>query len=522
MTWRMSLIGGLLCAGVSSLALAASAEEPKSGGQLIVALNADIRGTNAGVDRDANTDSVLHHVVETLVAHTEDMGIGPLVADSWEISENGLAYTFTLRPDLTFHNGEPVTAADVKWSFDRLLDPETGWRCLRFYDGSRGPKVEAVEVLDDKRVRFTLAEANTLFLVHLANIQCSPAVLHPSSVDAAGEWAGPVATGPYTIKEWRPGEYVLLERYEGYVPRDEPRDGYAGGRIAYLDEIKFLVTPESAVELAGLYAGDIHVVPSISPSVVEEVKSRGIDVQTVQGFTWSTLLINTRDPLLSNVKLRKAIAHALDLDQIAEAASFGIIGPNPSAVPQPSGYHSGVHGDWPEHDLAKAKQLLKEAGYKGETIKLQTNKKYQDMFDNAVIVQAMLSAAGINAELETLDWATQLDNYLESKFQLSSFGYSARLDPGLMYGTFTGNKDTGGWYQWENEEAAELVTRSGQTADPAERKAIFETLHRMMAEEVPIYGLYNDALAHAVGEGVEGYTLWASNKPRFWGVWLSE
>ncbi len=522
MDWRSGLRNGLIAAGVATLATAAQADEPRHGGQLVVALNADIRGTNAGIERDANTDSVLHHVVETLVAHSENMGVAPLLADSWEVSEDGKTYTFTLRPDVTFHNGAPVTAKEVKWSWDRLLDPETAWSCLRYYDGSRGAKVERVDVLDDRRVRFSLAEPSALFLIHLANIQCSPAVLHPDSLDADGNWQGPVATGPYMLEEWRPGEYVLLRRYEGYKPRAEPRDGYAGGRVPYLDEIKFLITPESAVEIAGLYAGDIDVVPGLAASSVEEVRGRGIDVQTVQGFTWSTLLINSNDPVLSDVRVRQAIAHALDLAQIAEAASFGLVGPNPSAVPEPSGYHSQVHVSWPAYDLAKAQALLKEAAYNGQTITLQTNKKYQDMFDNAVIVQALLAAAGMTVELEVLDWATQLDNYFETKFQLSSFGYSARLDPALMYGTFVGKKEQGGWYQWESDEAIALVDRASQSLDADERKAIFEQLHELMAKDIPIYGLYNDGLAHAVAPNVQGYRLWASNKPRFWGVWLEE
>ncbi len=522
MNFKAGLLGGAIAAALTGMTLTAVAETPKQGGQLVVALNADIRSTNPGIDRDANTDSVLHHVVETLVAHSEDMGIAPLLADSWEVSEDGKTYTFALRPDATFHNGAPVTAAEVKWSWDRLLNPDTAWACLRYYDGNRGAKVESVEALDDGHVRFTLAEPSALFLIHLANIQCSPVVLHPDSLDAEGNWAAPIGTGPYTIKEWRPGEYVLLERFEGYKPRQEPRDGYAGGRVPYLDEIKFLVTPESAVELAGLYAGDIGVVPGLAPSAVEEVRERGIDVQTVQGFTWSTLLINSNDPVLSDVKVRQAIAHALDLDQIAEAASFGLVGPNPSAVPEPSAYRSEAHADWPAYDLDQAKALLAEAGYDGQVIKMQTNKKYQDMFDNAVIIQAMLQAAGLNVELEVLDWATQLENYFETKFQLSSFGYSARLDPALMYNTFVGKKENGGWYQWESDEAIALVDKAAQSLDPAERKALFEQIHRLMAKDIPIYGLYNDALAHAVAPGVEGYTLWASNKPRFWGVWLSQ
>ena len=116
MNFKAGLLGGAVAAALTGMTLTAVAETPKQGGQLVVALNADIRSTNPGIDRDANTDSVLHHVVETLVAHSEDMGIAPLLADSWEVSEDGKTYTFALRPDATFHNGAPVTAAELTWS----------------------------------------------------------------------------------------------------------------------------------------------------------------------------------------------------------------------------------------------------------------------------------------------------------------------------------------------------------------------------------------------------------------------
>jgi len=514
----------LLAVGVAAMVLglaAAQAGEPRHGGQLIVALNADIRGTD-GIDRDSNTDTIMNHIAEGLVAHREDLSVGPLLAESWEVSDDGKVYSFSLRDGLRFHNGEAVTTEAVKWSWDRLLDPEANWRCAGYYNGERGARLESVEVVDERHVRFTLAEPNYLFLSYMANFQCLPGVLHPASVNADGSWSAPIATGPFKLAEWRPGEFIRLERFDGYRPRNEPVDGYAGGRVAYLDSIKLLITPEESVAKAALYAGDVDVLPGLGPSHVEEVRSKGMEVQVVDGLPWTALLVQTRDPLLADVRLRRAIAHALDIEQIAAAANDGLTGANPSAVPASSPFYGDIQRTWPEYSVEKAKALLAEAGYANQPIKVQTNKKYQGMYDNAVIVQAMLSAAGIKAELEVLDWATQLDNYYKMTYQLSSFGYSARLDPRVMYSTFVGSKDEGGWNQWESPQAIEWVDLAGATNDPAKLQEIYDKLHLAMADDVPIYGLYNSPTIDAVSPKVEGYKAWSTDKPRFWGVWKTE
>jgi peptide/nickel transport system substrate-binding protein len=136
-----------------------------------------------------------------------------------------------------------------------------------------------------------------------------------------------------------------------------------------------------------------------------------------------------------------------------------------------------------------------------------------------VIVQAMLVAAGFKVELETLDWATQLDNYLKGNFQVQSFGYSARLDPGLMYAALIADKQASKWAQWDDAKAMELLAESNRTNDEARRKEIFLTLHKMMAEQVPIIGFYYDPNVDAVRPNVRGYLTWAADRPIPWGVW---
>jgi len=194
-------------AAVACLALASPAAAQKSGGTLTIALNSDIRSVEPGINRDANTDTVIQILFEGLVAHRADLSVGPALAQSWTVSDDGKTYTFRLREGARFHNGAPVTSAEVKWTWDRLMS-QTGWNCKRTFDGSSGLKVLAVEAPDPATVVYRLDAPQAIFLKQLANVQCHVLVAHPSSVDADGKWVTPVGSGPYKLKEWKRGDFI--------------------------------------------------------------------------------------------------------------------------------------------------------------------------------------------------------------------------------------------------------------------------------------------------------------------------
>jgi peptide/nickel transport system substrate-binding protein len=221
---------------------------------------------------------------------------------------------------------------------------------------------------------------------------------------------------------------------------------------------------------------------------------------------------------MSDVRMRRAIAHAIDFEQIAEARTSGLSAFNPSGVAQASAFFDEDFLAWPQYDPAAAQALMSEAGYNGEPIRIQTNTRYQGMYENSVMIQAMLQAAGLNAELEVLDWAAQLDNYLAGNFQIQSFGYSARLDPSQMYGILIGDKGSAPTRQWENDAAYDLYLQSTRTTNFDERKALFKEIHALMAEDVPMLGLYYEPVTDAVGATIEGYSVWPADKTRAWGV----
>ncbi|WP_227384590.1 ABC transporter substrate-binding protein [Microvirga rosea] len=513
---RLLLAGcftGLL--GVS--ALPAYAQQPT----LRIALNADIRGTNPGVNRDDNTDAVVLHVVEGLVAYGENASIQPLLAESFTISEDGRSYSFKLRKGVKFHNGSNLTAEDVAWNWKRYLDPKTEWRCLAEFDGRGRSQVEAVETPDPQTVVFRLTKPDALFLATLARTDCAmTGIVHKDSVKADGTWGKPIGTGPFKFEEWRRGEFVKLSKFDGYAnPREGKSDGYAGSKRPLVDEVRFLVIPDNASAKAALLRGDVDVVPDIANADVKEIKGNAnLGLSIAQNMGLSTLLIQTRDPLLSNVKLRQAIAAALDTPQIAQAVTEGLAKHNNSVVPLSSSYHSAAHDQGYKYDPDAAKKLLQEAGYKGEPIVILTNKRYPQTFASSVIIQAMLQAAGINANLEVLEWGTQLDRYNKGNYQMMAFPYSARLDPSLSYESVMGPKDKQPRKVWDNPEAQSLLEKSMVTSGKEERQKIFDELHRRFLNEVPFVMLYNGVEASAFRKNVQGYTASVLSKPRAWEV----
>lgn len=499
---------------------------PVAGGEARVAINSDILSTNPGVLRDGNTDAVLYHIGESLVAYRDDLSVGPLLAQDILLSDDRRSYTFVLRAGVRFHNGAPLTAREVKWTWDRLLDPRTGFRCPEFYDGNSasGVKLERVEIVDERRVRFTLNKPSLLFLDRMANLQCQTPILHPASVDAHGGWRAPIGTGPYLLGEWRRGRSVTLERFEHYAARSESRTGLTGAKIAYLDRITFVVVPDRIAAKTAVYAGDIDLAFAIPLGANAEMRRRAdtrrdIAIYHTATLDWTVLLLQTRDPLLTDVRMRRAIAHAIAVPLVTEASTFGLAQPNSSAVQSLSVYRTPAHEEWLAYDPALARKLAYEAGYRGETLVIQANRRFSYMFDNAVAIQAMLAAAGINARIEVTDWATQLNSFISGRFQLSSFGYSARSHPVLLYGNFIGPKQRQPSFQWDDREAIQLLAAAENANSTVEIGRNLDRLHELMRQQVPLIGLYNDHVVDVAKTSLRGYQPWVFGRPRLWGVW---
>ncbi|MDB5873503.1 MAG: extracellular solute-binding protein family 5 [Ramlibacter sp.] len=485
-----------------------------------VALPADIRSTNPGVNRDGWTDAVMMNMVEGLVGYRQNGSVAPLLAQSVDISKDGLTYTFRLRKDVRFHNDAPFTSADVAWSWNRYMDPKTDWRCMSEFDGRSGLKVVETATPDESTFVMKINRPSAVFLDTLARSDCAmTAVLHRSSLKADGTWDKPVGTGPFKFGEWKRGEYVTMTAFKGYKsPPGNKADGYVGLKAPLVDSVRFLVVPDAATAAAGLKSGAIDAGQITSADVRELKNDPNLAVQSPPNANKNVLLIQTRDPLLKNVKLRQAIAASLDMEQMVTAASEGLASVNNSVIHRTSAFYSAEQKKGYRYDPKLAARLLREAGYNGEKITIQANKRaVVPSFQVAVMAQAMMQAAGINAQIEVLEWATQLDRYNSGNYQMSSFTYSSRMDPSLIYEQFSGPKDKQPRKVWEDAQALKLVEESFVELVPRKRQALFDQLHNQMIQQVPMIMLFNDIDAWAVRKRISGFSVWES-KPRLWGV----
>jgi peptide/nickel transport system substrate-binding protein len=465
--------------------------------------------------RNTATDGILMHVVESLVALRDDMSVGPMLADSWTVSPDGRTYRFKLRKGVSFHNGAPLTPAEVVWSVNRMLDPKSESYCRNQYDGSKGAKVLGATASGADGVTIVLDQPNALFLQQMANIQCPLAILHPASVDAQGKWLKPIGTGPYAFGEWRRGQYLQLTAYPGYLPRREAASGLAGAKQALAD-LRFVVIPDASAQKAAFMSGQVDLI--VADGENRPPSGPGWSLLVEQDMDLNALLLQSRDPLLAKPQFRRAVALSLDLPALARALTNGHSVYNPSLVPAGSPYRTAAHDSGYAPNPDEAKKLLVAAGYHGEAIKIQTNKRYPEQYRLAVVAQNMLAKAGIKAEVEVLEWATQLTNFREGKFQMMAFSYSARLDPAIMYGDVLGDKNLTPMSQWSNPQADRILAGIKGVSDPARRKGAFEELHQLMIADVPLIEIYNTPVLVGVSKRLAGFRPWALRRPRLFNV----
>ena len=503
------------------LAVAAAVQAQPQAGVLRMHFKADIRGTDpASANRDANTDAVLAHLFEGLVAYREDASVGPLLAQSVETSKDGRSYTFKLRQDVKFHNGAPLTADDVLFAWKRYTTPANNWRCLPEFDGRGVSKVVAVEAPNPGTVVFKLEQPAALFLTTLARSDCGgTGIFHRASLEADGKWKEPVGTGPFRFGEWRRAQFVELLRNDAYAALPGKIDGLTGNKTPLVPKVRFVAIPDSSAAKAALLSAGIDIIPDINDEDTAEYKAKkDLVMDPAANMNAQGLLFQTRDPLLKDARIRRAIALSLDLEELVAVVTTGTAKPSRSVMPSPSSYYKAAQAQLPKRDLAQAKRLLAEAGYKGQPIKLLATKRYSSVFNIAMMVQGMAKEAGVNIDVEVLEWATLLDRYNKGDYQAMAFTYSARLDPSLSYEMISGDKDKQPRKVWDNPQALELVQKSTAVADRAQRQAIFDQLEKKMREDVPAIFMYSSVNTSAARANVAGYKSWPLGIPRAWGV----
>ena len=342
-------VGQVLCIPASEAAQASlaeigtdiSADEAQPGGTLKVAFQNEWAGLDPHTVSSYSSYQILNNVLEGLTFYDNNLNLVPWLAESWEQSEDGLTWTFHLREGVMFTNGREMTAEDVKWSFERLIDPATGaGNAARV-----GPPETQIEVIDDYTVAMTHTEPFGIFPQSIG-FDKSTGIVAKESVNEDGIIVEPIGTGPFQISEVEGTTRMVLTKNENYWQEGLP----------YLDAIEITPIPDDTVRETALLSGDVDWVLSIAPQNYESLEANpDVVVSTAPQLSYDYMGINlTREPF-TDVRVRQAIALALDREEIAAAGYFGLA----ETIEGPTGPGSPWYFDYAPYgqDVERAKGI---------------------------------------------------------------------------------------------------------------------------------------------------------------------
>lgn len=488
---------------------------PKEGGKLTVGVSADLTKLDLHGSTVLSDRIPLLHVQEMLVTIDEKMNIIPLLAEKWETSEDGKSVTFTLRKGVPFHNGKEMKAEDVKYSIERFM--QVAARKGEF------SMVDAIEAKDDYTVVFQLKQPSGVFLASLAN-PYNPAVIMPKGIaeEQGGTITNPIGTGPFQFEKWEQGKQLVLKRFDKYASPDGETSGFGGAKKVYVDEVVFKPISEATVRVTALETGEIDLATDILPKDLKRLESiDGIISAKETSMNWGYLFFGFKKPPFDNLKMRQAVAYALNKQEIVDVATWSLGKVASSPVYTETEWYSEVHAKDYQQDLEKAKQLLKEAGYNGEKIVISTAKAYDHHQKAALTIQSQLKKIGMNVEVEIMEWASFIAERSNSgDYQLSVSHITPRPDPNQIYYAYTHSSSNFNGYK--NPKMDELLDKGVLTVDQKERKEIYNQVQDQLREDLSFTATYYYPVIEAHRSYLKGYQSWSAGYPRLWNVWIDK
>ncbi len=450
---------------------------------------------------------VIEHVYETLVTTDETLAPLPGLAESWEVSDDGISYTFALRQGVTFHNGRAFVADDVKYSYERILDPATASPVV-----DELSSIDTIEVVDDATVKINLKAADSSFLAKLMG--GSIAIVPKEVVEENGDLMQVmVGTGPFKFAEYVPNTEVTLERNAEYW--DAP--------LPYLDGLFIQVIPDNTARTTALVQGTVDIIeyaPVQDLTIFEDDES--IDVTGKENTNIRYMGVNvTREPF-DKIEVRQAMAMVIDRQPIVDAAVFGA--GTPTNVIFPPTYWAGIESEIPPVDIEGAKALLEKAGVgDGFSCKIQSWAQYPFLSNAAIVIQEQLRQIGIEAEVDLQENAVLLENYFSGNWDLSVTGTSAYVDPNDVIQSNFGTDQASNGMGYSNPEVDQLIADGIATTDQDARAEIYGEIQRILLEDLPWINLFIADQYEAMKSYVKGYVHIPTGSNRsIRGVWLEQ
>jgi peptide/nickel transport system substrate-binding protein len=485
-------------AGLLSRPAVVFAATPKRGGRLVIGADVNPVGLDPALTTAFASVAIYEQMYMSLgTLEYQTNRVVPDLAQSWR-TVDPRTYEFKLRPGVRFHGGREVTAEDVKYTIERLLDPKVAVP-LRSYLGP----VDRVQAVDKYTVRVAMKDVYAPLVSVLADRR--PCAIVDRDVveknSSLANWDG--GSGPFKLVEYTPDVRVVLERHADYWEKDKP----------HLDQVEFRIIPDESSRLAAIRAGDVDMTVLKDPKNARLLRNdKNIVLNDVPSFWRSASPFNLARPPLNDVRVRQAISYAIDRQEIINTVLFGegvVTGPMP---PGEAEWAIPVNREnFPTYypDLAKSRALLKEAGVSSLKLSIQAAPAYAPDLPTAQVLQSQLKRVGIELEVTQMEWAAVLKAQRDRNFDLNLTFNTNRPDPDI-YLSVAHSKFSANWGSYANPKMDDLLERGRVTTDLAERKRIYGDVQRLFATEVPYLFLYVIKNYEPARQHVKGYTPMAS------------
>ena len=443
---------------------------------------------------------VLENVYDTLVEPDDKLQMQPALAQSWTTSSNQLEWTFKLRPNVTFHNGDPLTADSVVYSYNRIIKQKLS-------SSYRFGSVKSVTAPDQNTVKFTLKTPTPNLLANIGSYK-GMAIVDEKNAESGDIAKQPVGTGPFSFVSWKRGTSITLKanpKYWGGAPK--------------VQNVTFQFVKEPGTALANLRGGQVQWTDNLPPAQVQTLLS-GDDpqVQSVPSNDYWYFALNEAKKPFDDPRVRQAFAWAIDRDAITEAARFGAAQVNQTAIPKTSSWYF----DYAPYKLdpAKAKQLLQQAGVSNLKVDFMVTSEYPETVTVAQVMKDELSKVGITLNIRTEDFGTWLDDEAAGKFDGFMLSWLGNVDPDEFYYSQHSSKGANNYQKFKNAQVDQLLDQGRTTVDQAKRKQIYDSAAKIIVDQASYIYLYNPDVVQAWVPGLSGYQIRADKAINFESVEL--
>lgn len=469
--------------------------------EIRVGLDVDAGTMDPRLSKDTTAKRVSELVYDGLIRLNDKLEAEPDLAVKWE-NTNPTTWIFTLRENVKFTDGQPFTAADVKYTYDSLIDPNFKAPYASLYS-----PIKKIDVINDHQVKFTLTEPFAPLLSYM-DIGIVPKHIGEKNDNSLS--SNPVGTGPYKMVKWQKNSKISFEA----------NDDYWGGKPK-TKKITYYIIPDNSTRVASLESGDIDFVHSpLSPQDIKRMKENDkFVVQETQGLGFTYLNFNTKNSILSDVKVRQAISYLVNKDVISSDIYQSMDKPGKSPLIPPSwAYDDNITGF--SYDPAKAKVLFKEAGWtdtngdgildkngKKLSITLSTHTEDPNRIQTVEFLQNEFTKAGIQTKVKTSEWPTFSAALTDGTFDIALVGWLNQVDPDRsFYAPF--HTDGGSNYgKYSNPQVDKLIDKGRTTVDQKERAAIYQQAAKIVTNEVAYDVLLYQGYIAMYNKNLTGFTV---------------